>query len=234
MKPLIHFFALVLLLGGAANSAQAYCFPPENIRCENINGINYLTWDPMQGVTHYEVQIEYNSPRCRRCSGPVTTTAPILVQGVKYARPYHPCYAYRVRARIPGNNEDCDDENPYDFGWSFWQCIDGTQDCIGFFDSPWGKASNDIGGVELNLDAWPNPITEAMTVRVEIPQTVALEVAVYDLAGRRVGILEEGLLEAGIHELEWKPAEGLVDGVYFLRAKGDGISFARKIVLDRH
>ena len=64
-----------------------------------------------------------------------------------------------------------------------------------------------------------------------------VELAVFDLAGRRVRTLVSGPMAGGVHEASW---EGLNDagrrvasGIYFYRLKGEQRSFTRKLVLLR-
>jgi|GEM_PF-3139701 len=69
------------------------------------------------------------------------------------------------------------------------------------------------------LDAYPNPARGAATLAVSVPAALDVSVAVYDLLGRRVAVLHEGPMAAGVHALAWD-ARGLAGGVYVVRATG--------------
>jgi hypothetical protein len=53
-------------------------------------------------------------------------------------------------------------------------------------------------------------------------------VVVYDVLGRSVARLTDGLLSAGRHTLTWQP-EGLAPGTYFIRLEGDGFTDTRTV-----
>jgi hypothetical protein len=51
--------------------------------------------------------------------------------------------------------------------------------------------------------AGPNPFTQATTLRFDVPGPGAAQVAIYDVAGRRITTLVEGGLPAGPHAVVW-------------------------------
>lgn len=71
--------------------------------------------------------------------------------------------------------------------------------------------------------AYPNPAVAEVTVPFELPESAEVQVAVYDLLGRQVAVLAEGLREAGRHTARLDAA-GLSAGVYLVRAtlRGNG------------
>jgi hypothetical protein len=86
---------------------------------------------------------------------------------------------------------------------------------------------------ELSLSVGPNPIAQGgATVRFGLPRATRVDVGVYDIAGRRVATLVQGVLPAGSHARTWDAADAR-DGVYFVRLRADGIERAHKAVLRR-
>ncbi len=86
-----------------------------------------------------------------------------------------------------------------------------------------------------SLAAAPNPFNPQTTVKLSLDQSDAVSVNIFDLAGRRVAVLHNGLLDQGDHQWVWN---GLNDagikqsgGVYFCRAEGNGWQTATKLVL---
>ncbi|MGB3467246.1 MAG: fibronectin type III domain-containing protein [Cyclobacteriaceae bacterium] len=71
-------------------------------------------------------------------------------------------------------------------------------------------------------DAYPNPAIRSTNIPILLPERSAaydLEVAVYDLQGKKVAVVAEGKYEAGLHLLEWTSSddESLAGGIYFYR-----------------
>jgi len=78
------------------------------------------------------------------------------------------------------------------------------------------------------LEAWPNPFNPTVTLAVVAPTGADADLAVYDLAGRRVASLWHG---TGGHTVQWQPHD-LASGVYVARLEVDGQPAARtKLVL---
>lgn len=86
-----------------------------------------------------------------------------------------------------------------------------------------------------SLAAAPNPFNPQTTVKLSLDRAGSVVVGVFDLAGRRVADLHNGLLDQGEHQWVWNgmsnagvPQSG---GVYFCRAEGQGWSTSTKLVL---
>jgi hypothetical protein len=76
------------------------------------------------------------------------------------------------------------------------------------------------------LVAYPNPFNPSVSLDVALPAPAAVEIAIHDVAGRRVRALRAGRLAAGQHRLQWdgRDEEGraLPSGVYLARLGGGG------------
>ena len=86
--------------------------------------------------------------------------------------------------------------------------------------------------LELALDAFPNPFARRASIRFSTPASGAVRLAVYDLLGRRVAMLADGVVAAGAHPVEWN-TDGLASGVYVLRLEFDGAVRTRRATLVR-
>jgi flagellar hook assembly protein FlgD len=87
----------------------------------------------------------------------------------------------------------------------------------------------------LHLEAAPNPFNPSTTLSFEIdaePEEMAhVRVEAFDLRGRLVALLHEGLLPAGQHSVTWNAAgQSGGSGVYFLRVQVGDSSEALKLV----
>ncbi len=85
--------------------------------------------------------------------------------------------------------------------------------------------------------AYPNPTSRGATVPFDLPEPAEVRVVVYDLLGREVAVLAEGLHEAGRHKAEFE-ASRLSSGVYVIRAEiaptaGAMRAFTQKLTLVR-
>lgn len=79
----------------------------------------------------------------------------------------------------------------------------------------------------------PNPLRAYGRFDVRVPSTGPVEVAVYDVSGRRVATLADGVLEAGVRHVFTIDGRGLPGGVYFVRAEGASFDLSRRIVVAR-
>ena len=77
----------------------------------------------------------------------------------------------------------------------------------------------------------PNPARRLATLRFELPRPAFVRGVVYDLAGRVVARLADGLRETGVHTLKWTPAHEVGSGVYFLRLTIGDQTFKRTVII---
>lgn len=82
------------------------------------------------------------------------------------------------------------------------------------------------------LGATPNPFRRTMSVEFELPHAGRMRLALYDVSGRRVRNLVDGLSEAG-RGVRTVSAAGLPSGVYFLRLEMEGKVRTKPVVLLR-
>ena len=82
---------------------------------------------------------------------------------------------------------------------------------------------------------YPNPFNPRTEIGFSLPEASAVELAVYNILGRRVKTLFAGNLSAGDHTVAWDgtDAEGLpsASGVYFYRVAAQSFTETRKMVL---
>jgi hypothetical protein len=71
------------------------------------------------------------------------------------------------------------------------------------------------------LGNYPNPFNPVTTFRFALPQPDHLRISVYDILGRQVATLVDGVYPAGWHSVRWD-ASGFVSGLYFVHMTGSG------------
>ncbi|RMF54692.1 MAG: T9SS C-terminal target domain-containing protein, partial [Bacteroidetes bacterium] len=80
--------------------------------------------------------------------------------------------------------------------------------------------------------AYPNPFATTATFRFDLPEAAPVRLAVYDVLGRRVAVVAEGVYPAGTHAVTWAPGT-LPDGVYLYRLEADGRVASGRLVRRR-
>jgi len=82
-----------------------------------------------------------------------------------------------------------------------------------------------------------NPFTSSVPVRFEIPATSHVSLAVYDVEGRQVAVLNDAVKSAGPHSAVWdlRNAGGgpVPSGVYFIKCAAAGRSGVEKVIVLR-
>ncbi|MFO7626716.1 MAG: T9SS type A sorting domain-containing protein [Candidatus Fermentibacteraceae bacterium] len=79
------------------------------------------------------------------------------------------------------------------------------------------------------LSVSPNPSAGAAVFEVHIPVAAAVELSVFDIAGRRVSTVFSGVLGAGTHSFPF--SLDLAGGLYLVRASADEHVAVRKIII---
>jgi hypothetical protein len=93
-----------------------------------------------------------------------------------------------------------------------------------------GPAHSDVPdafGLEQNF---PNPFNPVTTIRFSLAGTVDVNLAVYDILGRRVASLVNERKTAGVYEVRFD-ALGLSSGVYFYRLQAGDFARSMKLVV---
>jgi len=92
--------------------------------------------------------------------------------------------------------------------------------------------SHSLSPTVFTLDpVWPNPFNAIAQIRFSLDRMARVNLAVYDVLGRRVERLASDVFAAGSHEMSWN-AEGLPSGIYFIEARtGEAGRFVQKAVL---
>lgn len=115
-------------------------------------------------------------------------------------------------------------------------CSGGEVDCAGSSASDW-KAPAAPSSVEYRLTS-QNPATDLSSLFYGIPSDRAgesLEISIFDVAGRRVRLLEQGTARAGEFSTDWdlrgSDGRAVSVGVYFARLQLGNLTRTQKIVV---
>jgi hypothetical protein len=77
---------------------------------------------------------------------------------------------------------------------------------------------------------YPNPFNPSTTISFDLAKSGHVSLAVYDLTGRKVATLVEGIRAPGEHSVNFNAAN-LPSGLYIYRLQSDGRSLARSMTL---
>lgn len=102
------------------------------------------------------------------------------------------------------------------------------------FDLPAATAIEERGSQivsDFRLEQnYPNPFNPSTTIRFVVPATGNVTLAVFDMLGREVVRLVDGVMQAGTHSVQMN-GSGLSSGIYFYRLSGRSVSEVRKMIL---
>ncbi len=95
----------------------------------------------------------------------------------------------------------------------------------------------ELPGNFVLAENYPNPFNPQTTLRFGMPFASRVTLAVYDILGRRVATLVDGIREAGWHEVVWNGQDErgamLASGVYLYRFQAGDVARTGKMVLLR-
>jgi serine protease AprX len=127
------------------------------------------------------------------------------------------------------------------------QLVDGTSKTRSYPNNYYGwgmlnasAAVGNLGGGTVPTqfalrNNYPNPFNGSTTIIVDAPAAQTIELAIYDLLGRRVRTLFKGTSAAGVNFFEWADAMDdnrthVAGGVYVCRLVASGFVSSRKIL----
>jgi hypothetical protein len=77
---------------------------------------------------------------------------------------------------------------------------------------------------------YPNPFSKETTICYQLPQSAPVTLDVFNSRGQCLAVLQQGIQEAGIHEVKWQ-GDRCAGGVYFCRLRSGSTLLIRKMVL---
>ena len=102
----------------------------------------------------------------------------------------------------------------------------------------WGESFDDLSGISDNFEpesfvlheAFPNPFNPVTSIEFDLVESVNVHLAVYDISGRLVAILVDGLMPSGAHTASFNGAN-LSSGVYLINMTAGHYNASKKVVL---
>ena len=90
----------------------------------------------------------------------------------------------------------------------------------------------EITSNEIEIYNYPNPFNPTTTITFSLPKKDNVKLFVYDILGRELKKLADGIYEAGEHKIEFN-ASNLPSGVYFYRMEAGNFSQTKKLILTK-
>ena len=87
------------------------------------------------------------------------------------------------------------------------------------------------GGYSLS-ENYPNPFNPATTITFTLDETAPVSLKIYDLLGREVAALIDGILPGGTHSIHWEAGDR-AGGVYFFRLTAGDFHQTKRMLLVR-
>ncbi len=92
-------------------------------------------------------------------------------------------------------------------------------------------ASGGIASYRLH-DNFPNPFNPSTTIQYDVAKSAHIRLTVYDVTGRMVSELVNGLTAAGSYQVRFNGA-GLASGVYYYRLDAPGFTATKRLTLTK-
>ncbi len=97
------------------------------------------------------------------------------------------------------------------------------------------NTEDEFGGSEIPTSFaleqnYPNPFNPQTTIPFDLRETSRVTMAVYDMLGRQVGMLVDGMMQAGTHQVTWDAGD-VPSGTYLVRMEAGGQTFTRTMIL---
>ncbi len=181
--------------------------PTEATTADSINVV--LNWHSVAGADRYEVQVSVFTTFSSNAFRSVLDDSSTVASGLAANRNHY----WRVRA---GN----------DGGWGPWSPRRS-------FRTPVVTSvdSGQMTGDSFELDpAYPNPFNPSTVVSYQLSVFGKTRLAVYDLLGREVAVLVDGVMPVGAHTVTFDGA-GLSSGIYLIRLESGGEVAVRRVTL---
>jgi hypothetical protein len=77
---------------------------------------------------------------------------------------------------------------------------------------------------------YPNPFNPSTMITFDLPKAEHIALRMFDLLGREVAVLEDGLMQAGTYRVRFDGSH-LASGIYFARLEAGKFSQTKKLVL---
>ena len=105
-------------------------------------------------------------------------------------------------------------------------CVGTSTQTIGF-----NVSTGKVKGNPYSFEVYPNPFAGSTTIGFVTNKTAAVEVAVFDITGKQIGVLVNESKTAGAYKVNFDATQyNLGAGTYFVRLSIDGNTMTKQII----
>ncbi len=172
----------------------------------------YFSWNKIQNVLSYLVQID----KTELFTEPIYDRNDIMDTVFRVFSPRldaNEVYYWRVAARNEG-------------GAGVWS------DVWSFSTDLAPSVYSDDDSEKLQIEAYPNPTSDMVNIRIFTPTSTKLHLSIFDELGKEVAVVASGNYIDGIHQFKHNCAS-IVPGVYFIRLSANEETVSKKFVIQR-
>jgi len=94
---------------------------------------------------------------------------------------------------------------------------------------PQDAGATSLNAGQLSLSVFPNPVRKDISIQYTIPQSIKVNLSIYDIAGRRVNTLINSIQDPGSYLKSFNTAN-LSQGVYFMRLHTSDKAIVEKVI----
>lgn len=130
--------------------------------------------------------------------------------------------------------DDMDNDGVTELLLNIYSYSDTTSSLIAFSDDSQGILETESflpSDITLHSN-FPNPFNPGTTIPISLQQRAQIKVTVYDLLGRQIAVLMDGILGAGVHQFYWSGVSDngvpVASGTYFYEVEINGEHRLRK------
>jgi len=91
-------------------------------------------------------------------------------------------------------------------------------------------------GIELAPN-YPNPFNPVTNISFSVPESMPVRLEIYDQLGRRIAVLRDGYVNAGVHTVQWHSLDSygriMPSGMYIYRLTAGGSVLQRTMLLNK-
>ncbi|MBK9731163.1 MAG: T9SS type A sorting domain-containing protein [Chitinophagaceae bacterium] len=89
-----------------------------------------------------------------------------------------------------------------------------------------------VAEVNATMNCYPNPFSESTSISISLPQSEKVSLKIYDVTGRLVKTLADGMLAERENKIEWKVMDENA-GIYFLRMETETAGETVRLIVVR-
>ncbi len=115
-----------------------------------------------------------------------------------------------------------DPEDPSNPGFALWPALGGLRNDMGAYGGEVGcwvsvdKEYQQLVNTRVSMLLSPNPFTSILSIGYSLQEPGEVRLSVYDLAGRKIAVLESEFLKVGNHNTFWNTDFRVPEGCYMI------------------